>query len=86
MFPRLAVFHPGELFAGADPHAGAGNYDILGENAAAGQDGISAANAAWIGSPAHHGNRLNGGDTEYACAYLYVPGSAYGYYWVEVFR
>lgn len=70
----------------AHAHDGAGNYNILGENAAAGQSGVAAANAAWMNSPAHHGNRLCDTDTEYACAYLYVPGSEYGYYWVEVFR
>ncbi|MCL2085321.1 CAP domain-containing protein [Candidatus Saccharibacteria bacterium] len=57
----------------------------FGENIAAGQGSVTSAFNDWMISPGHRSNILNSGFNSIGVAGYYCPGSAYGYYWVQLF-
>ena len=61
------------------------NPGRLGENIAAGQWTPEEVVAAWMNSPGHRANILNGKFTKLGVGYVYVPGDMYGHYWVQMF-
>lgn len=56
-----------------------------GENLAAGQDTAGEAVNSWMNSPDHRANILKPEFTQTGIACIYIPGSEYGYYWVQLF-
>ena len=61
------------------------NY-YLGENIAAGSASPKAVMEQWMNSPGHRKNILTKEYKELGVGYIYVPGSEYGHYWVQIFR
>lgn len=62
------------------------DYSYVGENIAAGSRKPSGTMEQWINSQGHYDNIINSRFTEIGIGYVYVPGSEYGYYWVQLFR
>lgn len=62
------------------------SYTSAGENIAAGQQTPEEVMEDWINSPGHYANIINENFTELAVGCYYVPGSTYGYYWVQCFN
>ena len=62
------------------------SYISAGENIAAGQQTPEAVMEDWINSPGHYANIIDENFTELAVGCYYVPGSTYGYYWVQCFN
>lgn len=62
------------------------SYCSVGENIAAGQQTPDEVMEDWINSPGHYANIINENFTELAVGCYYVPGSTYGYYWVQCFN
>jgi uncharacterized YkwD family protein len=58
-------------------------YSMAGENIAAGPFTSEGVMSAWMNSPGHRANILNGAFTELGVGY--VTGGAYGVYWVQEF-
>ena len=56
-----------------------------GENIAAGQKSPSAVMTGWMNSAGHKANILSKNFKSIGIACYYVPGSQYGYYWVQCF-
>lgn len=56
-----------------------------GENIAAGQRSPSAVMTGWMSSSGHRANILSSNFKSIGIACIYVPGSQYGYYWVQCF-
>ncbi len=61
------------------------NPGWVGENIAAGQATPEEVVNAWMNSPGHRANILNGRATKLGVGYVYVPGDMYGHYWVQMF-
>ena len=61
------------------------SYTRAGENIAAGQDTAGEAVNAWMNSPNHRANILKPEFTQTGIVCIYIPGSEYGYYWVQLF-
>ena len=61
------------------------NPGRVGENIAAGQRTPQAVMNSWMNSSGHRANILNAGYTKIGVGYVYVPGSPYGAYWVQMF-
>ena len=57
----------------------------MGENIAAGQRSASAVMNGWMNSTGHRANILSSNFKSIGIACYYVPGSDYGYYWVQCF-
>ncbi|MBQ9609305.1 MAG: CAP domain-containing protein [Lachnospiraceae bacterium] len=57
----------------------------VGENIAAGQYSASAVMNSWMNSQGHRENILDSGFKSIGIACYYIPGSDYGYYWVQCF-
>ena len=62
------------------------SYISAGENIAAGQQTPEAVMEDLINSPGHYANIIDENFTELAVGCYYVPGSTYGYYWVQCFN
>lgn len=60
-------------------------YMAAGENIAAGQGSPSAVMNSWMNSSGHKANILGGSFNHIGVGVVYVEGSAYGYYWVQLF-
>ena len=60
-------------------------WTYMGENIAAGYATPAAVMAGWMNSPGHRANILEPGFRDIGVGYAYVPGSTYGYYWVQDF-
>lgn len=60
-------------------------YSVAGENIAAGQPSPESVMEAWMNSTGHRENILNPSFTQVAIVCIYIPGSTYGYYWVQLF-
>lgn len=60
-------------------------YMAAGENIAAGQTSPEDVMNSWLNSPGHYANITNPNFTELAVGCYYVPGSEFGYYWVQCF-
>ncbi len=56
-----------------------------GENIAAGQTSPGSVMNTWMNSEGHRANILNDAFTNVGIGCVYVPGSEYGYYWVQLF-
>lgn len=56
-----------------------------GENIAAGYGSPSAVMNGWMNSDGHRANILNGNINHIGIGCVYVPGTTYGYYWVQLF-
>lgn len=56
-----------------------------GENIAAGQGNPSAVMTGWMNSSGHRANIMSSNFKSIGIACYYVPGSQYGYYWVQCF-
>lgn len=56
-----------------------------GENIAAGYRTPGDVMAGWMGSAGHRANILGSSYVGVGVGYAYVPGSPYGYYWVQIF-
>ncbi|KQT94670.1 hypothetical protein ASG49_07505 [Marmoricola sp. Leaf446] len=63
----------------------AGYPNANAENIAAGQRTPAAVVQAWITSAGHCRNIMTGGPRDLGVGLAVVPGSRYGYYWVQVF-
>ncbi|MCR4611164.1 MAG: hypothetical protein K5644_04620 [Lachnospiraceae bacterium] len=61
------------------------NQTSMGENIAAGQRSAEKVMDAWMNSPGHRANILNGSYNAIGIACVYAPDSSYGYYWVQCF-
>ena len=61
------------------------NPGWVGENIAAGQDTPQEVVNAWMNSSGHRANILNVRAAKMGVGYVYVPGSMYGHYWVQMF-
>jgi len=61
------------------------NPGRVGENIAAGQRTPQDVMNSWMNSSGHRANILNAGYTKLGVGYVYVPGSPYGSYWVQMF-
>ena len=61
-------------------------YGSSGENIAAGQQSATAVMNAWMNSPGHRANILNGDFQSIGIACVYVSGSVYRYHWVQLFH
>ena len=59
---------------------------FLGENIAAGATSPQQVMEMWMNSPGHKKNILYSHYDELGVGYIYVPGSEYGHYWVQLFR
>lgn len=68
----------------ADMISGAG-WINSGENIAAGYSSASSVMSAWMGSPGHRANILGSSYVGVGVGYIYIPGSQYGHYWVQIF-
>ena len=60
-------------------------YNAAGENIAAGQSSAEEVVNAWLNSPGHRRNIMNGAYTKIGVGLVQQPGSTYGYYWTEMF-
>ena len=60
-------------------------YRAAGENIAAGQWSPENVMNAWMNSPGHRSNILDSNFGHIGVGVVYVEGSAYGYYWVQLF-
>ena len=60
-------------------------YMTAGENIAAGQTSPEEVMNSWLNSLGHYANITNPNFTELAVGCYYVPGSEFGYYWVQCF-
>ncbi len=56
-----------------------------GENIAAGETNASATVLQWRNSPGHYANIITPHYQKIGVGIVYVPGSEYGYYWVQLF-
>ena len=63
-----------------------GSYRRVAENIAAGADTPEAVVEQWMNSPGHRANILDPELRELGVGYCYEEGSAYGSYWVQLFR
>ena len=61
-------------------------WKFEGENIAAGQRTAQQVMDGWMNSPGHRDNILNRQANSIGIACCYVPGSKYGYYWVQMFH
>ena len=61
------------------------NPGWVSENIAAGQGTPQEVVNAWMNSSGHRANILNVRATKMGVGYVYVPGSMYGHYWVQMF-
>ena len=75
----------GSTMVSRDTAAGYSNWTDLEENLAAGQSTVSTVVSAWMSSPGHRANLLSPQVTETGIGYVDVPGSPFGFYWVEEF-
>ena len=75
----------GSTMASRDEASGYTGWTNLEENIAAGQTTPAAVVNAWMQSPPHRGNLLSPKVTDTGVGFVYVPGSPYGYYWVQEF-
>jgi len=65
--------------------AGCPRWWTGGENIAAGYQTAAIAEEAWMNSPGHRRNILDGNYENIGIGAYYLPGSEYGWYWVQVF-
>ena len=61
------------------------SYMAAGENIAAGQWSPDAVMNSWMNSPGHKANILSADFNHIGVGVVYIEGSAYGYYWVQLF-
>ena len=61
------------------------NPGWVGENIAAGQRTPEEVVNTWMNSSGHRANILNANFRKLGVGYVYVPGSMYGHYWVQMF-
>ena len=61
------------------------NPGRVGENIAAGQRTPEEVVNTWMNSSGHRANILNANFRKLGVGYVYVPGSMYGHYWVQMF-
>ena len=61
------------------------SYGAAGENIAAGQRSAEEVTNAWLSSPGHRRNIMNPAYTKIGVGMVQQQGSAYGYYWTEMF-
>lgn len=61
------------------------SVNAAGENIAAGQANPSSVMNSWMNSDGHRGNILNENYGHIGVGCVYIPGSQYGYYWVQLF-
>lgn len=61
------------------------SYYYVGENIAAGYSTPAMVTNGWIGSSGHHANMINEEFKSVGIGCIYVPGSEYSYYWVQMF-
>jgi len=64
---------------------GYGTYHTLGENIAGGQESIEEVMEAWLESPGHCANIMNGNFTEVGIAVVTEPDTTFGIYWTQNF-
>ncbi|MGN0613357.1 MAG: CAP domain-containing protein [Porcipelethomonas sp.] len=62
------------------------SWNYVGENIAAGNSTSEGTMNQWVNSSGHYANIISGNFTEIGVGYVYVPGTQYGYYWVQLFR
>jgi len=67
-FARIKAFHTSSF--------------VNSENIAAGNEGAYDTYMQWYHSPGHYENMFNSASKKIGVGVYYVPGSAYGYYWV----
>ncbi len=60
-------------------------YGAAAENIAAGQRSAEAVVNAWLNSPGHRRNIMSGAYTKIGVGLVQQQGTAYGYYWAEMF-
>ena len=75
----------GSTFVSRNEAAGYRGWVYMAENLAAGQTSPEQAMTDWLASPGHQQNILSANAREIGIAYVYVPGSTYGHYWVQEF-
>lgn len=78
--PRPRRPHPGDRAELAGYSGG-----LVGENIAAGQDGVDKVVDGWLASPGHCANLMNPGYRELGAAYATDPKSDAGIYWTAMF-
>ena len=61
-------------------------YHYVGENIAAGKSTPAGTMDQWVNSAGHYANIIKSEFTELGVGYVYVRGSEYKYYWVQLFR
>ena len=61
-------------------------YSYVGENIAAGRSTPAGTMDQWVNSQGHYENIISSNFTQLGVGYVYVPGSTYRYYWVQLFR
>ncbi len=61
------------------------SFHYIGENIAAGSSTPAGTMNQWINSPGHYENITRSNFEELGVGYVYVPGSQYRYYWVQIF-
>ena len=61
------------------------SYMAAGENIAAGQWSPDSVMSSWMNSPGHKANILGANFNHIGVGVVYVEGSSYGYYWVQLF-
>ena len=64
---------------------GGAGWTFSGENIAAGYPTAATVMNAWMNSAGHRANILNSSYVGVGVGYVYVPGSQYGHYWVQIF-
>ncbi len=62
-----------------------GTYSVMGENIAAGQASASSVMEAWMASPSHAANILDGSYGQVGIACYVDSAHPYKYYWVQIF-
>lgn len=60
-------------------------WSACGENIAAGQTGPAEVMSAWMTSPGHRSNIMDGNYKHIGIGYTFKQASEYGYYWVQMF-
>jgi uncharacterized protein YkwD len=60
-------------------------FQMVGENIAAGAATAEAVMELWLNSPSHRANILNCGYTQIGVGHAYSASSDYGHYWIQVF-
>lgn len=60
-------------------------FNARGENIAAGNEASKDTMNQWINSTGHYNNIINPEFGKLGVGYVYVPGSRYGHYWVQLF-